>query len=279
MRQKPTPFAVSSAARGPCGMTARMDSRTVLAELQRAGTPQNRKVYARHGAAEPMFGVSFAVLYALQKRLGTDQALAEQLWASGNHDARILATLIADGDAMTAATLKAWLRGAMNRALSVNFAQLVARCRVGLACALRWIDGKQEYEQAVGWLALGACAADARHDDATFAALLPRLQRELHALPNYARYGANACLIGIGGRPSLTTAALAVAAVVGAVDVDHGQTGCKTPLATDYIRKMAARRDAKAKPNAKADAKAAAKPRGKAKAKAPAAKRSRAASA
>ncbi len=34
----------------------------VLAQLEAAGTGQNRKVYARHGAAQPMFGVSYAAL-------------------------------------------------------------------------------------------------------------------------------------------------------------------------------------------------------------------------
>ena len=77
----------------------------VLAELESLGTEQNRKIYARHGATGAMYGVSYANLYKLQKRIKTDHALADQLWATGNHDARILATLVADPAAFTAKQL------------------------------------------------------------------------------------------------------------------------------------------------------------------------------
>ena len=72
----------------------------VMADLEAAGTAQNRKVYARHGAAEPMFGVSYAELGRIAKRIKTDHALARQLWDSGNHDARVLALRVADPAAL-----------------------------------------------------------------------------------------------------------------------------------------------------------------------------------
>ena len=65
--------------------------RDVLAQLEAVGTAQNRKVYARHGAAEPMFGVSYKELGRIGKPLAGDHRLAEALWRSGNHDARVLA--------------------------------------------------------------------------------------------------------------------------------------------------------------------------------------------
>jgi len=60
------------------------------------GTAQNRKVYARHGVGEDMYGVSYSNLGKLRKSIKRHHALAEQLWATGNHDARVLATMIAD---------------------------------------------------------------------------------------------------------------------------------------------------------------------------------------
>ena len=67
----------------------------VMSELESMGTAQNRKVYPRHGARFPMFGVSFANLGKLQKRIRRDHELAEQLWETGNHDAQMLACRIA----------------------------------------------------------------------------------------------------------------------------------------------------------------------------------------
>jgi hypothetical protein len=53
-----------------------MTKTQVMAEMKRAGTAQNRKIYARHGASGEMFGVSFAKLREMKKRIKTDQALA-----------------------------------------------------------------------------------------------------------------------------------------------------------------------------------------------------------
>jgi 3-methyladenine DNA glycosylase AlkD len=72
-----------------------MDVAEALARLVAAGTEQNRKVFRRHGAHESLFGVSFAVLHAMRKETKRDGALARGLWASGNHDARLLACMVA----------------------------------------------------------------------------------------------------------------------------------------------------------------------------------------
>ncbi len=56
-----------------------MDFDQTMKELEAAGTAQNRKVYARHGASENMFGVSFANQEKLRKQIKTDHALADQL--------------------------------------------------------------------------------------------------------------------------------------------------------------------------------------------------------
>jgi 3-methyladenine DNA glycosylase AlkD len=68
-----------------------MTEKEILAELRSLGTEQNRKIYSRHGVQGEMFGVSYANLEKLRKKIKTDHMLAGQLWAAGNHDARILA--------------------------------------------------------------------------------------------------------------------------------------------------------------------------------------------
>ena len=56
----------------------------------------------------------------------------------------------------------------------------------------------------------------------------------------------NGALIAIGIRnPVLQAKALAVAAQIGKVDVDHGQTSCKTPDAGAYILKTVQHREKK----------------------------------
>jgi hypothetical protein len=85
-----------------------MTKTEVMKELRANGTAQNRKVLRQHGIRGEMFGVSYAALGKLRKKIKTDQALAEQLWATGNLDARVLTTMIADPGKISVATLNAW---------------------------------------------------------------------------------------------------------------------------------------------------------------------------
>ena len=87
-----------------------MNKSEVMKTLKAAGNESARKTYTRHGITGDAFGVRYADLYKLQKEIGTDQALAEQLWATGNHDARVLATLILEPAKMKASTLDQWVR-------------------------------------------------------------------------------------------------------------------------------------------------------------------------
>ena len=91
-----------------------MTKTETLAKLKAFGTAQNRKVYRRHGVGEDLYGVSAADLKKLKKEIKTDHALAQQLWATGNHDARILATMIADPTAMKPSDLNTWARDLSN---------------------------------------------------------------------------------------------------------------------------------------------------------------------
>ena len=67
----------------------------IFKEMETLGTAQNRKVYKRHGVEREMYGLSFANLKAMAKKVKADSTLLQALWQTGNHDVRILATMIA----------------------------------------------------------------------------------------------------------------------------------------------------------------------------------------
>lgn len=90
-----------------------------------------------------------------------------------------------------------------------------------------------------GWRAL---AHDAMSDDELpddyFESYLDIVEKDIHSRKNRVRDAMNSALIAIGTRnPRLEKKALGVAKAIGKVEVDHGETGCKTPEAADYIRK------------------------------------------
>jgi 3-methyladenine DNA glycosylase AlkD len=211
----------------------------VLRELEAAGTEQYRKVYARHGIGENMFGVSYAQLEALRKRIKRDHPLARQLWATGNHDARVLATMIADPSQLDRRLLDAWANELRCYPLTDAFARLAASSPLAGEVMTDWMASPEEWVGRAGWLILAQRAGDASAPDADFEPYLATIEARIHAARNRVRDAMNSALITIGARSdALEPKALAAAERIGKVEVDHGQTGCKTPDAASYIRKM-----------------------------------------
>lgn len=220
----------------------------VLRELEALGTEQNRKTYRRHGVTEPLYGVSYANLGMMRKRIKVDQALAEQLWRSGNHDARVLATMIADPKTIDQVTLERWADDLHSHTLTDAVVEVVARTPNARSLMERWIVADHQWRARIGWHALGRLAlSDPTLDDAFFTPYLERIEREIHTQPNRLKEAMNNALIAIGQRnAALEAQAIDHAQRIGKVEVDHGDTSCKTPDAVSYIRKARARQEAKA---------------------------------
>ena len=74
------------------------------------------------------------------------------------------------------------------------------------------------------------------------------VEKNIHSSKNRTREAMNQAMISIGIRNNyLKGTAISVAKVVGTVEVDHGETWCKTPDAILYINKTWARRNKKNK--------------------------------
>jgi hypothetical protein len=79
-------------------------------------------------------------------------------------------------------------------------------------------------------------------EEALFERYLETIETDIHQAKNRTRHAMNSALIAIGLRSTgLRNKALAAAARIGKVEVDHGETGCTTPDAAAYIRKGSAR--------------------------------------
>ena len=232
-----------------------MNYRQAMKELKSAGTAQNRKVYARHGVPEPIFGVSVANLNKISKEIlrlpgpgrkyaKHDHELAIKLWKSGNHDARVLGAMLADPEQMQSAELDQWMRDCDSHSSEGMLVGLTARTRFAQPKMKKWRKSDQELTAAAGWNLLCEIAQNDRDlPDSFFVSYLQEMREKIHGAKNRARYAMNGALIAIGGRsPNLRRKAIAAARKIGPVEVDHGETNCKTPDAVPYIEKMWARK-------------------------------------
>ncbi len=217
----------------------------VMTTLERLGTEQQRKTYRNHGATAEMFGVKIGDLKSMAKKLKGEQALALDLYRTGNLDAMYLAGLVADGGKMTRKELDSWARKASSTMVSeYTVAWVAAESPHARALALEWIDSDKESIASTGWntyAGLVALKPDVELDRDEIAALLARVEKEVHRAPNRVRYCMNSFVIAVGGsvKPMLAKAK-ATAKRIGTVEVDMGKTACKVPAAFEMIAKIEA---------------------------------------
>src|SRR5256885_4802509 len=83
----------------------------VLRELKELADPKVRAKMAYFGVHAPKaHGISAPRLHQFAKQIGKDHRLAQQLWTTGIHEARVLATLIGEPEKVTAAQVDRWSR-------------------------------------------------------------------------------------------------------------------------------------------------------------------------
>lgn len=235
-------------------LKARWTCAQVLKELKAMGTDQNKKIFRNHGATGEIYGVSYANLKALDKKVPVDQELAEDLWATDILDARVMACWKADEHAVTRKGLDAWARDVNNHGIAFELAALAAYTVLGADRSRKWRKMKHEWRAAMGWRILASLAMQPDRPvseggvlDEELSECLEEIEAGIHSAPNRIRQNMNIALISIGCRPSMTKATLPVAKRVGVVDVDQGNTSCKTPIAHDRIKKTVAHYKAKGK--------------------------------
>ena len=217
---------------------------TIMAELKSKGKESTRKIYARHGmATENMYGVSVADLKVIAKTIKGQQALACELYATGNMDAMYLAGMVADGSQMTTKQLNAWAEGAANLQMIAEYTVpwVTVENAQGRELALQWIKSKKEHVASSGWCSFSGLVATKPDDELDLAEierLLGMVVKEIKSAQNRERYTMNGFVISVGTyvKP-LAKQAKDAARQIGMVSVDVGETACQVPLATAYIEK------------------------------------------
>ncbi len=235
--------AAKTTKSAPKSAATRLTCAEVMKELEKLGSEATRKIYARHSAGEPSYGVQFGLLKGLLKRIGVDHELAQALWATGNFDARNVAMKIADPAGTHVAELDRWAAVDRGRMCGGYVAMLAAEGPHGQALVKKWLAAKDLPRRCSGWLLVGQLAT---HDEALaddwFQGHLATIEQSIHGAPNQEREPMNMAVIQIGGRnAALRKAATAAAKRIGTLEVDHGDTSCETPDAAEYIDKTWAR--------------------------------------
>ena len=215
----------------------------VMTELKDLGHEDTRKIYLNQGGTGEYFGVKVADLKTIAKKTKLDHELADELMMTNNGDAQYLAGLMADPKLVTVEELHAWAKNATGYWIS-EFAipGIAADSTHGWDIGLEWIESADDKVSSAGWATLANVTTvkpDDELDIEKIKSLLERVGKELGNSPNRTRYAMNGFVISVGSCVvGLLDEAQNVAAALGKVEVDMGETACKVPLATEKIEKI-----------------------------------------
>src|SRR5205809_3380299 len=174
-----------------------------LEELRALGERRNVDGMARFGIrAKVVYGVAKPKMDLLARRIGKDHPLALELWASGVHDARILAGMIDLPEDVSAGQMDRWVRDFDNwDVCDGTCCHLFVFAAPARKKALLWCRRKEEFIKRAGFALMAYLAyRDKEASDAQFRKMLPLIEREAYDDRNFVRKAVNWALRNIGKR-------------------------------------------------------------------------------
>jgi 3-methyladenine DNA glycosylase AlkD len=186
-------------------MSADQSARDVVRALERMGDRSRLEGMARFGIdTTRAVGVTVTELRRFARDLGHDHELAAALWASGVHEARLLASLVDEPAMVSEAQMEAWVADLDSWDVCDGVCgNLFDRTPFALDKAVEWSGREPEFEKRAAF-ALMASAAVHRKDlpDAAFASLLPVIRAQAIDERNYVKKAVSWALRQIGKRSS-----------------------------------------------------------------------------
>ena len=195
---------------------------SVLAELKSLGSEEGRAGMARFGInTERAFGVSMAAARPLARRYRRRHDLAAGLWASGVHEARILAALIDDPKIVTRKQMDAWAADFNSWDLCDQACmKLFAKTPHAAAMIAKWAKDEHEFVRRAAFATIAGYAVSAkRAADEEFLPFLALVEAHASDPRNVVKKAVNWALRQIGKRSAaLHRPALALAKKLAASD-------------------------------------------------------------
>lgn len=213
--------------------TRKPTAREVVARLRAMADPAILAQEKRLGIdVENGLGISVWDLRKLAKEYGTDQVLAEQLWATGIREARLLAGYVADPNAISEATIEAWAADFNSWDIVDQVADAIWLSPFARKKALEWSKRPEEFVKRAGFVIMAGRAAQVKEaTNAELEGYLPIIAREATDERNYVKKAVNWALRNIGKRNAvLNRKAIATAKQIATLEDKTAQWVAKDAL-------------------------------------------------
>ena len=193
------------------------EAAAVLDGLRELADPARLPGMAKVGIrVDRALGVSIPACRKLARHHRHDHGLALGLWATGVHEARIVASMIDDPDRVDRAQMESWVRDFDSWDLCDQVcSNLFDRTTMAPEAAARWVERDEEFVKRAGFALLAARAhrePNSPAADERWLAMLPVIHDGAFDERNYVKKAVNWALRQIGKRDeTLRLAAIAEA--------------------------------------------------------------------
>ena len=181
----------------------KMQYDAILKRLKSLSNSKAVEGMARFGInPQNTYGVSIPNLRKMAKEIGKDHFLSQQLWNSGIHEARILASMIDEPNQVTKKQMDRWIKDFDSWDVCDQCCMnLFSKTPMAWEKAIEWTKREKEFEKRAGFV-LMACLAwyEKEATDKKFLVFLPAIKREANDNRNYVKKAVNWALRNIGKR-------------------------------------------------------------------------------
>ena len=209
----------------------------IIEKLESLSDTERVKGMSRFGInPENTYGVSIPNLRKIAKEVGKDHTLAQQLWASSIHEARILACYIDKPEMVTETQLENWVKDFDSWDVCDQCCNnLFDRTKFAYDKADEWSKRKEEFIKRAGFALMATLAVhDKRATDEDFLKFLQMIKMGSTDNRNFVKKAVNWALRQIGKRNlNLNKKAIETANEIQQIDSKSARW-----IATDTIREL-----------------------------------------
>ena len=175
----------------------------IIKKLKAEASPKNVAGMARFGiSSKNTLGVPVPFLRKLAKEIGKNHKLAQELWNSKIHEARLLAGFIAEPKETSQSLMEKWVKDFDSwDTCDLVCGNLFDKTPYAWAKALEWSKRKEEYVKRAGFVLMATLAVhDKQSADSKFLKFFPAIKREANDQRNFVKKAVNWAIRQIGKR-------------------------------------------------------------------------------
>lgn len=214
-----------------------MQYNDIIQKIKSHADPEAVKGMARFGInPENTYGVSVYALRKIAREIGKDHELAQELWASGIHEARLLASFIDKPEMVTETQLENWVKEIDSwDVCDLCCSNLFDQTKFAHEKAAEWSERGEEFVKRAGFVLMAALSVhDKKATDEDFIKFLSMIKREATDERNFVKKAVNWALRQIGKRNlNLNKMAIKMAEEIKQIDSKSARW-----IAADAIREL-----------------------------------------